>query len=201
MLELLQQISRTALGRTTAIGLNGHQHDRFTGKQTPDPVDHQHRANPMLLLQPLDHGRDPALAKAWVMLQFKSLKWISVHGDGAHTPDERRARSSIPPPASKFIPGVERRRSDLDLNAVHHSPPRERRKKGQFITGVEQLVCVDQLLVHGNADALQRSQLQLLPELTCGGPLRPKRQRALSPAGPVPQGSEQENPQHSDRPS
>ena len=98
MLELLQQISRTALGRTTAIGLNGHQHDRFTGRQTPDPVDHQHRANPVLLPQPLDHGCDPALAKARVMLQFKSLKWPSIHSDGAHTPDEHRARCGIPPP-------------------------------------------------------------------------------------------------------
>ena len=100
---------------------------------------------------------------------------------------------------SQFLPGVERRRSDLDLNAVHHSPPRERWKKGQFIAGVQKLIRVDQLLVHGNADSLQRSQLQLLPELACCDPLRRKRQSALSPTSPVPQGSEKENPQHSER--
>ena len=196
MLELLQQGRRTALRRSTTIGLHRHQHDRLTGGEPAHPMQHQDRPHPLVLLQTLGHGRDLTFAKSRKMLQLQRLKRPAIHGGGTHPTDEDRSGRGIPTPKRKLLPWIKGIRAHLHTTTGHPSTPCERWKEGQLITGLQPLIRTDQLLVDRNTDALQRAKVQLVPDLT--GRRHPWRERegTLGPTGAFSQGSEQKHLQH-----
>jgi len=196
MLELLQQGRRTALRCATTIGLHRHQHDRLTGGEPAHPMQHQNRSRPVLLLQALRHGRDLTFTKPREMLQLKCFQRPSIHGGGTHPTHEDRCGRGIPTPKRKLLPRIKRIRAHLHTTSGHASTPRERWKKGQFITGLQRLIRPDKLLVDRNADALERAKIQLVPHLS--GRRYPwcERQGTLGPTGAFSQGSEQKHLEH-----
>ena len=196
MLELLQQRGRAALRRPTTIGLHRHQHDRLTREVSADPMQHQNWPRPVLLLQTLCHGRDLTFAEAGEVLQLQRLQRPAIHRGGTHpTNEDRRSRRS-PTPKRKLLPRIKGIRAHLHTATGHASTPCERWKKGQLISGLQRLIRTNQLLVHGNADALEQAKIQLIPDLT--GRRDPWRERkgTLGPTGAFAQGSEQQHLQH-----
>ena len=155
MFELLQKLRGTALGCPPTIRLNGHQHDGLTRMQQPHPMQDQHRACLVTLLQPLCHGGEPALAQTGVVLQLQRLKNLAMKCDRAHTADKYRHRCRIAAPSHQLLPRIKRCRTNFNLNAIHPSTSSERRQKCQLITGLQRLIQLDQLLVNGNSDALE----------------------------------------------
>ena len=129
-------------------------------------MQHQNRSHPVLLLQTLCHGRDLTFAKAREVLQLKRLQRPAIHGGGTHPTNEDRSGRGIPAPKRQLLPRIKGIRADLDTATGHALTPCERWKKGQFISGLQRLIGTNQLLVHRNADALERAKIQLVPNLT-----------------------------------
>ena len=100
------------------------------------------------------------------MLQLKYLQRPAIHGGGTHPTNKDRRGRGIPAPKRQLLPRIKGIQAHLHTAIGHASAPRERWKKGQLITGLQRLICTDQLLVHRNADALQRAKIQLVPDLT-----------------------------------
>ena len=196
MLELLQQGGRAALRRPTAIGLHRHQHDRLTGGELAHPMQHQNRPRPVLLLQALRHGRDLTFAKAGEVLQLQCLQRPAIHGGETHPTNKDRRGRGIPAPKRQLLPRIKGIRAHLHAAIGHASSPRERWKKGQLITGLQRLIGTDQLLVHRNADALQRTKIQLIPDLTSRRDAWCEGKGTIGPTGAFSQGSEQQHLQH-----
>ncbi len=196
MLELLQQRGRAALRRPTTIGLHRHQHDRLTREESAHPMQHQNWPRPVLLLQTLCHGRDLTFAKAGEVLQLQRLQRTAIHRGGTHPTNEDRRSRSRPTPERKLLPGIKGIRAHLHTATGHASTPCERWKKGQLISGLQRLIRTNQLLVHGNADALEQAKIQLIPDLTGRRDPWREREETLGPTGAFAQGSEQQHLQH-----
>ena len=75
-------------------------------------------------------------------------------------------------PLRKLLPGIKAGQADFDMDQPHGSTSGERRKEGQFITSLQGLVSINQLLIHGDADALQGPELQKIPDSTWSGVVR-----------------------------
>ena len=88
VLEILQQLLDAAQGGTAAVGLDGHQHDRFPRPHPSHPVGHQHRAHPVARRAGLGEGSQLGLGHAGVVLQFEGLEGRAGGGGGAHAADE-----------------------------------------------------------------------------------------------------------------
>ena len=159
-------------------------------------MQHQNRPRPVLLLQTQRHGRDLTFAKAGKVLQLKRLKRPAIHGGGTHPTNEDRSGRGIPAPKRQLLPRIKGIRAHLHTAIGHASTPRERWKKGQLITGLQRLIGTDQLLVHRNADALERAKIQLVPYLTGRRDAWRERKGTLGPTGAFSQGSEQQHLQH-----
>ena len=129
-------------------------------------MQNQHRSCPVLLLQSLRHGCDPALTQTGIVLQLQRLKHPTIDCDRSHAADKHRHRCRIPAPTHQLLPRVKGCRTNFNLDAVHPSTSREGRQKSQLIAGLQRLIQLDQLLVDGNTDALQRAEIQLVPDLT-----------------------------------
>ena len=196
MLELLQQRGRATLRRPTTIGLHRHQHDRFTGGEPPHPMQHQNRSHQVLLPQTLCDGRDLTFAKAGEVLQFQRIQRPAIHRGGTYPTNEDRHSRSIPTPQRKLLPWIKGIRAHLHTTTGHTSAPRERWKKGQLVIGLQLLIRTDQLLVNRNADALERTKIQLVPDLTGRRYSWHERKETLSPTSAFSQGSEQQHFQH-----
>jgi molybdenum cofactor biosynthesis protein B len=150
----------------------------------------------VLLLQTLCHGRDLMFAKAGEVLQLQCLQRTAIHRGGTHpTNEDRRSRRS-PTPERKLLPGIKGIRAHLHTATGHASTPCERWKKGQLISGLQRLIRTNQLLVHGNADALEQAKIQLIPDLTGRRDPWREREETLGPTGAFAQGSEQQHLQH-----
>ena len=80
--------------------------------------------------------------------------------------DEDGLGRGIPTPERKLLPRIKGIRAHLHTATGHGSSPRERWQKGQLISSLQRLIGTDQLLVHRNADALERTKIQLVPDLT-----------------------------------
>ena len=159
-------------------------------------MQHQNRPRPVLLLQALRNGRDLTFAKAGEVLQLKCLQRPAIHRGGTHPTNEDRRGRGIPTPDRELLPRIKGIRADLDTATGHALTPCERWKKGQLITGLQRLIGTDQLLVHRNADALERAKIQLVPDLTGRRYPWGERKRTLGPTGAFSQGSEQQHLQH-----
>ena len=159
-------------------------------------MQYQNRSYPVLVLQTLCHGRDLTFAKAREVLQLKRLQRPAIHGGGTHPTNEDRRGRGIPTPDRELLPRIKGIRAHLHTTTGHASTPRERWKKGQLITGLQRLIGTDQLLVHRNADALQRTKIQLIPDLTSRRDAWCERKGTLGPTGAFSQGSEQKHLQH-----
>ena len=196
MLELLQQRSRATLRRPTTISLHRHQHDRLTREESTHPMQHQNRPRSVLLLQALRHGRDLTFAKAGKVLQLQGLQRPTIHRGGTYPTHEDRRGRGITTPKRQLLPGIKGIRAHLHTATGHASTPRERWKKGQLITSLQRLIGSDQLLVHRNADALERAKIQLVPDFTGRRDVWRERKGTLGPTGAFSQGSEQQHLQH-----
>ena len=159
-------------------------------------MQHQNRPGLVLLLQTLCHGRDLTFAKTGEVLQLQHLQRPAIHRGGTHPTNKNRRSGGIPTPERKLLPRIKGIRADLDTTSGHALTPCERWKKGQFISGLQRLIGTNQLLVHRNADALERAKIQLVPDLT--GRRDPWRERkgTFGPTGAFAQGSEQQHLQH-----
>ena len=159
-------------------------------------MQHQNRPRPVLLLQALRHGRDLTFAKAGEVLQLQCLQRPAIHGGGTHPTNKDRRGRGISAPKRQLLPRIKGILAHLHTAIGHASTPRERWKKGQLITGLQRLIGTDQLLVHRNADALQRAKIQLVPDLTGRRDAWCERKGTLGPTGAFSQGSEQQHLQH-----
>ena len=93
------------------------------------------------------------------MLQLQRIKRPAIHRGGTHPTNEDRRSRSIPTPERKPRPWIKGIRAHLHSTPSHSSAPREGRKKGQLVTGLQLLIRTDQLLVNRNADALERAKI------------------------------------------
>ena len=75
-------------------------------------------------------------------------------------------------PLPKLLPGIKASQANFHLDQPHDSTSGERRKEGQFITSLQGLVSIHQLLIHGDADALKGPELQEIPDSPWGGVVR-----------------------------
>ena len=78
----------------------------------------------------------------------------------------------MPRPLRKLLPGIKAGQADFHMDQPHGSTSGERRKEGQFITSLQGLVSIHQLLIHGDADALKGPELQEIPDGAWGGVVR-----------------------------
>ena len=159
-------------------------------------MQHQNRPCPVLLLQTLGHGCDLTFAKAGEVLQLKCLKRPAIEGGGTNPTNKNRRSRSIPAPKRQLLPRIKGVQAHLHTAIGHVSTPRERWKKGQLITRLQRLMGTNQLLVHRNADALQRPKIQLVPDLTGRRDAWRERKGTLGPTGAFSKGSEQQHLQH-----
>jgi molybdenum cofactor biosynthesis protein B len=159
-------------------------------------MQHQNRPRLVLLLQALRHGCDLTFAEAGEVLQLQRLQRPAIHRGGPHPTDEDGRGRGIPTPERKLLPRIKGIRPHLHTAIGHASTPRERWKKGQLITGLQRLIGTDQLLVHRNADALQRAKIQLIPDLTGRRDAWCEGKGTIGPTGAFSQGSEQQHLQH-----
>ena len=159
-------------------------------------MQHQNRPRLVLLLQTLGHGCDLTFAEAGEVLQLQRLQRPAIHRGGPHPTDEDGRGRGIPTPERKLLPRIKGIRAHLHTATGHGSPPRERWQKGQLISSLQRLIGTDQLLVHRNADALERTKIQLVPDLTGRRNAWRERKGTLTPTGAFAQGCEQQHPEH-----
>ena len=164
-------------------------------------MQHQNRAGSMLLLQIHGDLHQPALAQSGVVLDLKGLKRPTIHRRSAHPSHKHCTGCCITTPAPEFKPWIQGLGAQFNLNRRHRSTPRERRQKRQFIPGFQLLIRPHQLLIHGNADALQRAQGQLIPQLPSRNRIGSAGPHPFAPAGAIPQRREQQHLQHPGCPS
>lgn len=84
-------------------------------------------------------------------------------------------------------PGVKGLSPNFNADPLQASTSGEGGEKGQLIVRGQRQVRVHQLLIHSDADALEGTQTELIPDRARRGALRWTAQATFAPTGPFPQ--------------
>ena len=84
-------------------------------------------------------------------------------------------------------PGVKGLSPNFNADSLQASTSGEGGEKGQLIVRGQRQVRIHQLLIHSDADALEGTQTELIPDRARRGALRWTAQGTFAPTGPFPQ--------------